>query len=243
MEKSIDIHSHILPGVDDGSDHLETSLMMLQIAAQEQISQIILTPHNKPAHHNVPPHRIIEKMGELQEQLDNKQIDISLHAGNELYYRNGLVQELENGEAMTLAGSHYVLVEFSPDAEYDYIRNGLYSLQLGGYRPIIAHVERYRKVCAKLDRVEDLVKMGCYIQVNAGSVMGRFGFGTRILTVKHQKTGLVHFIATDAHDAAKRTPKIADCMTYVANRYGTAYADELLWKNPVKILKDQYITG
>ncbi len=243
MENSIDIHSHILPGVDDGSDSPETSFRMLQIAAQDQISHIILTPHNKPAHHNVPPHRIMERMQELQEKLDGGGINIVLHAGNELYYRGSLGEELDRREAMTLAGSHYVLVEFSPSAEYDYIRNGIYSLQMGGYRPILAHVERYRNVCAKLDRVDGLAEMGCYIQVNAGSIIGRYGLAARKLAGKLLKRGLVHFVATDAHDTDKRPPRIADCAAYIAGRYGEKYAGELLRDNPIRVLHDRYITG
>lgn len=243
MEQSIDIHSHILPGVDDGADCLETSLQMLRTAAQNQITHIILTPHNKPAHRNVSPQRIEERMKQLQEKLDEKGIDIVLHAGNELYYRDGLAQELDQGAGMTLAGSHYVLVEFSPHAEYDYIRNGIYSLQMHGYRPVLAHVERYRNVCAKQGRIEDLIEMGCYMQVNAGSIMGRFGFGMRQLTGKLLKRGLVHFVATDAHDSDRRSPKIADCATQITGRYDEQYAKELLWDNPFRVLQDEYIAG
>ena len=118
MENIIDIHSHILPGVDDGSDSLETSYRMLEIASRDGISQIILTPHNKPAHRNVPPHRIIKRMQQLQDELDLRRIDIKLYPGSELYYRDGIAEELEDGEAMTLVGSHYVLMEFAPDVEY-----------------------------------------------------------------------------------------------------------------------------
>ncbi len=243
MENCIDIHSHILPGVDDGADCLKTSLQMLKIAAQNQITQIILTPHNKPAHRNVSPRRIVERMKELQDKLDENGIDIVLHAGNELYYRDGLAQELDQGEAMTLAGSHYVLVEFSPNAEYDYIRNGIYSLQMHGYRPVLAHVERYRTICAKRDRIEDLAKMGCLMQVNAGSIAGRFGFGMRQLTGKLLKKGMVHFVATDAHDMDRRSPKIADCAAQIAGKYNDEYAKELLHDNPLRILQDRYITG
>lgn len=243
MENSIDIHSHILPGVDDGADCLETSLQMLRIAAQNQITHIILTPHNKPAHRNVSPHRMIERMKELQAKLGENGIDIMLHAGNELYYRDGLAQELDQGAAMTLAGSHYVLVEFSPNAEYDYIRNGIYSLQMHGYRPVLAHVERYRNVCAKLEKIEDLVEMGCLIQVNAGSIVGKFGFGTKKLTGKLLKKGLVHFVASDAHDTDRRSPKIADCAVQIASRYNAEYAQELLRDNPLRVLQDRYIVG
>lgn len=241
MENIIDIHSHILPGVDDGSDSLETSYRMLEIASKNGISQIILTPHNKPAHRNVPPYRIVERMKQLQDGLDIRQIGIKLYPGSELYYRDGLTEELEYGEAMTLAESHYVLTEFSPSAEYEYIRNGIYSLQMHGYRPILAHVERYRNICLKPERAAELTEMGCYIQVNAGSIMGTFGFAARQFTKKLLKQQLVSFIASDAHDIGRRTPHLADCAEYVAKKFGKDYRQEILYDNPMRVIRDEYI--
>lgn len=241
MENIIDIHSHILPGVDDGSDSLETSFRMLEIASENGISQIILTPHNKPAHRNVPPHRIAARMQQLQDELDARQIGIELYPGSELYYRDGLAEELEDGETLTLAGSHYVLTEFSPGAEYEYIRNGIYSLQMHGYRPILAHAERYRNICLKPERAADLEEMGCYIQVNAGSIMGTFGFAARQFTRKLLKQQLVSFIASDAHDTGRRAPYLADCADYVAKKFGEDYRQEILYDNPMCVIRDEYI--
>lgn len=241
METIIDMHSHILPGVDDGSDSLETSYRMLEIASENGISQIILTPHNKPAHRNVPPHRIVERMKQLHDELDARQINIKLYPGSELYYRDGLTEELEDGEAMTLAGSHYVLTEFGPGAEYEYIRNGIYSLQMHGYRPILAHVERYRNIYLKPERVTELAKMGCYIQVNAGSIMGTFGFAARQFTKKLLKQQMVTFIASDAHDTGRRAPHLADCADYVAKKFGKDYSQEILYDNPMRVIRDVYI--
>ncbi|MCM1121714.1 MAG: hypothetical protein NC416_03935 [Eubacterium sp.] len=241
MENCIDIHSHIIPCVDDGADSPETSRQMLTMAAEDGISHIILTPHNKPAHRNVPPHRIVERMGELQGFLDERQTAVRLYAGSELYYRDGLAEELDAGEAMTLADSHYVLIEFSPDTGYDYIRNGVYSLQTHGYRPVLAHVERYRNVCSKKTGVDELVKMGCYMQVNAGSVMGNFGFAAKQFTRKLLKQRLVSFVASDAHDTGRRAPRLAECAGYIGKKFGEDYRRELFCGNPVHVIEDEYI--
>ncbi len=144
METYIDIHCHILPGIDDGSDSLETSLEMLYMADRDGISQIILTPHNKPWHTNIDRTEMKVRVDQLQERLCEDGLAIRLYTGSELYYRDGLAEEIEQGKAGTLADSQYVLVEFDPLADYDYIRNGVYALLSGGYYPIIeigrAHV-------------------------------------------------------------------------------------------------------
>lgn len=241
MKNLIDIHSHILAGVDDGSDSLETSMRMLKYAADDGISGLILTPHNKPGHRNRDFSRMTPKFKELKELVSHENINIDLYIGNELYYRNGLLEELRDGMAGTMAGSHYVLVEFSPLESYDYIRNGLYSLLMGGYFPIAAHVERYQNVCAKGYRIDELVDMGCYIQVNAGSIMGNFGAKTKRIAKKMLKQHQVHFVATDAHDLGKRAPYLSDCADYISKKYGEDYATKLFYENPLYVIQDEAI--
>ena len=241
METYIDIHSHILPGIDDGSDSIDTSLRMLRMAAKDGISQIILTPHNKPWHRNVDCAEMKDKMDRLRERERQEGLDIRLYTGGELYYRSGLTEELDRGRAETLAGSRYVLVEFDPLADYDYIRNGVYSLLTGGYYPIAAHVERYGNVCCKINRITELIDMGCFMQVNAASVMGQCGIGMRRLTKKMLKQNLVHFVATDAHDADQRAPRLFKCAEYIGKKYGEGSKRRLFCDHPAYVLQDQYI--
>ena len=241
MENYIDIHSHIIPGVDDGARNMETGMHMLQIAADDGISEIILTPHNKPGHHPMDFSKTVSKVEELQKRLLENDIAIKLYIGNEIYYRSEIVREIENGQAATLAGTHYVLVEFNPLDDYDYIRSGIYTLLMNGYRPILAHAERYRNIRIKKSGLEDLIEMGCYIQLNADSIMGKLGFEIRQFTRKLLKKELVHFIATDAHDATKRVPKLSACAEYVTKKYGEDYASYLLYDNPYEVIRDKEI--
>lgn len=241
MESYIDIHSHILPGIDDGSQDFDTSIQMLKQASTEGIIQIILTPHNKPGRHNAGFSIIESLLAELRRRMEDEGIAIKLHGGSELYYRNGLAEEIMEGKALTLAGSDYVLMEFNPMEDYDYIRYGVYSLMAEGYRPILAHVERYSKIVGEASRVEDLIEMGCYIQVNAGSVMGAFGLRTRFFTRRLLKERLVHFMATDAHDTKKRGSHIRECASFIAKKYGEDYARELLYENPMHVIQNEYI--
>lgn len=241
METYIDIHCHILPGIDDGSDSMETSLKMLHMADEDGISQIILTPHNKPWHTNTDHAGMKVKVDQLQKRLCQEGLAIRLYTGSELYYRSGLTEELDQGMAETLADSQYVLVEFDPSADYDYIRNGVYALLLGGYYPIIAHVERYKNVCCKTERITELVDMGGFMQVNAGSIMGKFGISTKQLTKKMLKQDLIHFVATDAHDLDKRTPRLSQCAEYIGRKYGESSRRRLFYDHPMCVLHDEYI--
>ena len=242
MQGYIDIHSHILPGVDDGAENLEMSLKMLQIAQTEGIRRIILTPHNKPMRHNVGPESMGRRMEELQEALDQSGMEIRLYAGSEIYYRSDIVELLDNGKVCSMAGSDYVLIEFNPMDDYDYIRGGIYQLMAGGYKPILAHAERYKCVSASVQKAEELVSMGCYIQLNAGSVMGNFGYVTRHFCKQVLKKQLVHFVATDAHRAdGKRAPYIEECARYIKKHFGEEYMRLLLQVHPAKVIADECI--
>lgn len=241
METYIDIHSHILPGIDDGPDSMEMSLNMLRMAEKDGISQMILTPHYKPWHRNTDYIGIKDKVSRLQERMCQEEIQVRLYTGGELYYHSGLTEELDQGIVPTLADSQYVLVEFDPLADYDYIRNGIYALLSGGYCPIAAHVERYGNVCCKMNRIAELIERGCFIQVNAGSVMGQYGIGVKRLTKKMLKQNLVHFVATDAHDADQRSPRLFGCARYIERKYGKNRMRRLLYDHPLCVLHGEYM--
>ncbi len=241
MDSYIDIHSHILPGIDDGAENFETSMDMLRAAWNDGIREIILTPHNKPSHHNAGPEKISLLIKELRNKAQGEGIGMAFHMGNEMYYGSDMTERLEERRALTMAGSAYVLVEFGMGDDPDHIRYGLYEVLSHGYHPILAHVERYGRMLMKTERVEDLVRMGCYIQVNAGSVMGCFGFGAKQFTRRLLSQGLVHFVATDAHDMGKRRPALLECAEYVGRKYGEEYAKRLFKENPRRVIQNDYI--
>lgn len=241
MQASIDIHCHILPGVDDGSPDTETSLEMLRIAEKNGIQQMILTPHHKPMHHNVSPEHNELYTKRLQEAADNSGINVRLFSGNEVYYSDETFDNLVDGKVHTMAGSEYVLVEFHPTNPYKAIHNGLYQVQAAGYIPILAHVERYGEIVAHISYVEELSEMGCLIQVNASSIMGKYGFGISHLTKKLLKKELVDFVATDAHDAGSRAPELLECRNYITRKFGEEYSDRVLYDNPLKVINKDMI--
>ena len=241
MQASIDIHCHILPGVDDGSPDTETSLEMLRIAEKNGIQQMILTPHHKPMHHNVSPEHNDLYTKRLQEIADKAGIKIRLFPGNEVYYSDETFDNLVDGKVHTMAGSEYVLVEFHPTNPYKAIHNGLYQVQAAGYVPILAHVERYGEIVAHISYVEELVEMGCLIQVNASSIMGKYGMGISHFTKKLLKKELVDFVASDAHDAVSRSPELLECRNYITRKFGEEYSDRVLYDNPLKVINGEII--
>lgn len=241
-EKFIDIHSHILPGVDDGARNAEESLAMLRIAVKEGIGQIIVTPHQKPDRHCVSGNGLMERMEELQSLAKTEGLDIRLHPGGEIFFRQGLADELSNGKLCTLAGSRYVLVEFFPDEHYDYIRDGLYSLLAAGYRPVVAHVERYIQINKSGERQAELLDMGCCYQVNAGSLTGSCGFGMKRTAWQLVKEEMVHFVATDAHRAeGNRTPRMLRCAKLLEKKCSAEYVAQLLYRNAEMIFQNEEI--
>ena len=241
IQPIIDIHCHIMPGVDDGSPDMATSLEMLRIADKNGITHLILTPHHKPMHHNVSPEHNVAYRKRLQEAAKAEGIKAKLFSGNEIYYSDETMEELLEGKICSLAGSDYVLVEFHPTNPYKAIQNAMYRVQAAGFVPIVAHVERYSDIVSNPARVQDLIEMGCLIQVNASSVMGKYGFGISHFTRKLLKDELVHFIASDAHDTGRRAPKLLDCRDYVERKFGEDYAKQLFFTNPANVIRNEQI--
>ncbi len=239
MQPTIDIHCHIMPGVDDGSPDTRTSLEMLRIAEKNGITHMILTPHHKPMHHNVSPEHNVLYRKRLVENAKAAGIKVKLFSGNEIYYSDETMEELLRGEICPLAGSDYVLVEFHPSNPYKAIQNAMYRVQGAGYIPIVAHVERYSDIVGYPERVGDLIDIGCYIQVNGSSIMGRYGLGIAHFTRKLLKEHLVHFVASDAHDAAKRPPELLECRKFVERKFGAEYADRIFCINAANVIRNK----
>ncbi|MBQ7425132.1 MAG: protein-tyrosine-phosphatase [Lachnospiraceae bacterium] len=239
MQPTIDIHCHVMPGVDDGSPDMATSLEMMRIAEKNGITHMILTPHHKPMHHNVSPEHNVLYRKRLLDMAKASGIKVKLFSGNEIYYSDETFRELVEGEICSLAGSDYVLVEFHPTNPYKAIQNAMYKVQSAGFIPIVAHVERYSDIVSHPKYVSDLIDMGCLIQVNASSIMGRYGFGIGHFTKKLLKDEQVHFIASDAHDTKKRAPDLLPCRHFVEKKFGEDYAKRLFFLNAANVIRNE----
>ena len=241
VQSFTDIHSHLLPEVDDGAQSLEQSVRMARTAAMEGIGRIILTPHQRTDRPSVSPEGTARRMRRLQEEIDRRRIPIRLYAGAEIFYRHGVEELLSEGRLLTLAGSRYCLTEFFPEENYAYIRDGLNRLSAFGYFPILAHAERYEQL-TESGRAEELKRgTGCLYQLNAASLTGENGFLYKSRSRRLLKNGLADFIATDAHDEKGRGPRIARLADWLEKRYGKEERDRLLILNPAAVLEDREI--
>lgn len=228
----IDIHSHILPGVDDGSKDMETTMRMVDIAYQQGTRKMIATPHYHIGHHKKSKEELEEILQNTQEMIHKKYTDFDLYLGNELFCSDGIIRRVEEGKALTLAGSRYVLVEFRTDESYRKIYEAVAGFLRARYIPIIAHVERYKNVMDNPQNLKELKNAGALLQMNHASVKRH---------LKLIKNGDIDFLATDCHDAGHRNPEIKESLQHLGTICDSAQIKKLLVDNPECILQNKYI--
>lgn len=236
-----DVHCHILYGVDDGAKDKEQTARMLEIAYSEGIRSIILTPHYRRAYDEEEKEIIEKRFGKLKAYVEQKYSDMSLHMGNEIFFYNGVEKDLLLGNAYTMAGGRYVLLEFMPGAPYSYVRGAVATMLRNDYIPILAHVERYECFLKDFDKVWEIKERGALLQVNANSIMGGHGGKEKRFCRKLIKYDLLNFVGTDAHRDDTRKPEIQKCVQWVIRKYGEEYARLIFESNPQKIINDEEI--
>ena len=241
MNGIIDVHCHILPGVDDGSSNMDMTREMLRLAWSEGITAMIATPHYRRGYADTPVNKLIEAYYQVVQEAQRIHPDFRIYLGNELFSSHELPERLEKGQVLTMSNTRYVLVEFLPSVEYAQLTASLRKLQMNGYRPIVAHAERYGCLLKDPYLVEELTDMGFYIQVNAMSVTGENGFSVKKFVKKLMKYELVHLLGTDAHSMGRRRPEMKKCVAYIEKKYGEKYARQIAWDNAVRLLQNQPI--
>lgn len=229
----IDIHCHLLYGVDDGAKTMEESVAMLEEAKAQGISAIILTPHYRHGMFAYPKEQIEEHYRLLEPYA--QKLGIYLALGTEYHVNSHIVEALDSGRCRTMAGSRYVLCEYSHDSEYTYMYQMTQELILHGYVPVLAHVERYGAL-ADLQLVEELRNLGAWITVNADAVLGLEGMGPKKYCKKMLKAECVDVIASDSHGVRQRANHMAKCYEFIEKKFDKAYAGQLFVTNPKKIL-------
>lgn len=236
-----DIHTHILPGVDDGSRNLEQTLHMLHLAHQENITTIIATPHYFAGEENASVDQLYTLRDKVQKEATKLNSDMKILLGNELYYSEGIVDALKSKKALTLAESRYVLVEFSVRVLYEIIYRGLGELIRAGYIPILAHVERYHCLDRRDDLIRELIKSGSYIQLNSNSLSGGLFDARAAFNRKLVNMGYIHFIASDCHDDKIRIPNMLSVVGKLQKKCDESILDQIFMRNPLHILENTYL--
>ncbi len=241
MKGFTDIHTHLLPGVDDGAQSMSQSLGLLHMAWENGTRAIIVTPHYRGKYKRNTPDLLKERFVQLQERVTAELPGMQLYLGHEIAYENDAPEAMHQGKVLPLNGSQYVLLEFRTNTLRSQIITGVLETIRCGFVPIVAHVERYDIARKKLDLVDELLYMGALLQLNADSILGTNGFGVKRFCHKLLKEQKVHFVASDAHDATERPPRLRECFLHVHKKYGQAYATELFYENALAVIENRII--
>lgn len=240
--KLMDIHSHILPGIDDGAGDMEETLQMAGQANQEGISVIIATPHYGRRNPRYDPGKAEQVFDAVKIRIQQAYPHMKLYMGNELYYSSGILEDVKAGRAKTIGGTDYVLVEFSTDAEYEFLAGAVRSCVREGYRPILAHVERYSCLYKDTGRIDALIEQGAYVQVNArGFLPGSRSDKRRAWCRTLLMEGLIHFVASDCHNTGSRKPVLHSAVEEIVKIAGIDEAKRIINANIIKLIRNEYI--
>lgn len=232
----VDIHSHILAGVDDGPESIDEAVRMLRKAVDEGITDLIATSHAYNPHYHVGKAAVEKKMLELQQVIDEHSIPITIHGGQELRIQDKTVDVLNNEEALTLAGSRYALIELPSSSVPSFTVPLIQQLMTQNIVPIIAHPERNKAIAEKPSRLERLISHGALAQVTSGSVAGHFGKGAQKAAMTLIRSNLIHFYGSDVHNLTTRPFLFNEGLDYMDKAHLTDYVD-LFLENNARILE------
>jgi protein-tyrosine phosphatase len=239
--KLCDLHTHLLPGMDDGAPEMEYALQMLRNAAASDVELLAVTPHcNRPCEkRNYLDDNLLNRFFQLQQAAQD--IPVRLVLGAEVLVDESLPQLLRQKKIPTINGSRYLLTEFSVDATPEFFQNMLQSILALGYIPLVAHPERYLSVCEMPQIVASWLDMGCHLQLTGGSIMGAYGKSVQRTAVFLLQQDFVACVASDAHGLHHRSNFLMDVYDHLSLRYSKHYAGGLMYETPMGICCDNDI--
>ncbi|USK33687.1 tyrosine protein phosphatase [Bacillus sp. F19] len=216
----IDIHSHILPNLDDGASSYEEALLIAKAAVNEGITTIIATPHHQNGTYINSKNKIIEKVDELNLLLNKENIPLTILPGQETRIHGDLLNELEEDVILPLNHSNYVFIELPSGHVPRYTEKMLFDIQMKGLTPIIVHPERNSEIVENPDLIYKLVSMGALTQITASSLTGHFGKNIKKFTLQLIESQLTHFIASDVHSLKNRPFRLTDGYGVLNKEFG-----------------------
>lgn len=234
-EPFVDIHCHILPGIDDGAATLEEALAMAQMAAADGIGTIVATPHQLGNHATNSGKAICAAVTQFQQHLNARRIPLRVLPGADVRIEPDMLLRIHNHDVLTLADRRrYVLLELPHDVyvPLDRLLADLASSRMVG---ILSHPERNRGILKQPSVLRPLVDAGCLLQVTAGSLTGAFGSQIQRFTDSLIEKGLVHFVSTDAHGTRNRPPVLSEAFDRVVELAGGETATNLCCRNPAAV--------
>jgi protein-tyrosine phosphatase len=234
----IDLHSHILPGVDDGAPNLAVSIEMARVAVADGIQVMACTPHFMPGMYDNTAPDICARVSQLQSELDAQSIPLHLVTGCDAHIRPDFLECLRNGQILRLNDSRYVLFEPPHNIPPQRLEDLLFSILVAGYVPVLTHPERLKWIEQNYDIFGRLFKQGVWMQITAGSLTGRFGKRPQYWAQRLLAEGMVHILATDAHNLRSRPPIMSQAVKIAEAELGLDEAKNLVLGRPALILDD-----
>jgi len=236
----IDLHTHILPGLDDGSRDIQQSLAMAQVAYNDGIHTIVATPHVLKGVFANSRDKILSAVALLNQTLKEHNIKVNILPGAEYYLEPDLALSLAQGKLLTLNDKgRYLLVELPSAFIPEYTAQVLYEIQLQGVTPIIAHPERNASVAARPALLQEMVAKGALVQITSASIIGLFGKRVKKTAFSFLKQGLAHLIASDAHRENGRAPMLTPAAQQIKQHFDSSIAELLVIQNPALIIKGE----
>lgn len=235
----IDVHSHIIPKIDDGATSFEESYTMFNEAVKTGFTDIIATSHYIEDYYEtdcVERQAWIEAMNKA---LKENNINLNIHSGNEIYITQNLVKLIKERKASTLAGSRYVLFELPMNNNIVYLNETIFEIKSSGFVPIIAHPERYAFVQRNPNMLTDLIKQGVLFQGNYASIIGRYGNHAKNTIKKLLKANMIHFLGTDCHRKNDIYIQMNDIIQELEKLLGVEMLEKLTTINPSHIIKNE----
>jgi protein-tyrosine phosphatase len=234
----IDLHCHILPGIDDGAKTLDMSLEMARIAVADGITTLACTPHIYPGMYMNDGPGIAAARDALQAELNRAGIALQLVVGADVHLVPGLLDGLKSGRIPTLNGSRYLLLEPSHTTPPPRFEESVFNLIASGYTPVITHPERLTWVEGHFSMFGRLIQQGAWMQVTAGALTGVFGPRAKYWGERFVGEGMTHVLATDAHSTGRRLPRLSDGLAVVARLVGDVEARRMVLDRPQSILEN-----
>lgn len=232
----IDLHSHLLPGVDDGAPDLATAIEMARIAESDGISVMACTPHFMPGLYNNEARDIRYRISMLSRELRQAGLAIELVVGADAHVRPDFVACLREGRLLTLNDSRYVLVEPPHDIMPKHLADMFFNIQMAGFVPVLTHPERLRWIENNYAVIVELANTGVWMQITAGSLTGRFGRRPHYWSHRMLTEGLISVLATDAHNIRSRPPLLREAFSIAEVELGYDEAVNLVVNRPAHIL-------
>lgn len=232
----IDLHSHILPGIDDGAPTLEVSLEMARIAVADGTTVLACTPHIYPGLYMNDSAGIHRERDKLQQALDAYDIALRLVVGADAHLVPELLDGLRSGRVPTLHGSRYFLLEPSHNVLPPRFEDSVFDIMAAGYVPIITHPERLTWIEDHYDTFVTMAQRGAWLQLTAGSLLGKFGKRARYWSERLLDDGIIHMVASDAHSIKGRSPRMSDAVPLLEGFLGQTETHRLFYERPQAIL-------